>query len=148
MNSLEHLSDAVINMLSILKHGSLFLVFKSNRNSKGCWNNWSLSLSSVFDPVHAGPFSFENANIYLRFQKYFCPHDSVFESFLPVCANTDTRCENGNDLFGLQNYPTKHFYVLVKPKVFKVLIVLVLCTCQGVWNWPLWLWFKVTSFLS
>ena len=32
-------------------------------------------------PVYTYPFSFENANFCLRFQKYSCPHNGVFESF-------------------------------------------------------------------
>ena len=58
-------------------------------------------------------FSFENANIFIRFQKYFRPHDNVRESFSVVRTKTDTRFENVKNLLGLQNYPTKHLYTLV-----------------------------------
>ena len=49
-------------------------------------------------PGHTYPFSFENANIFLRFKKYSRPRDSVFESFLAVHANTNTRFQNYNSL--------------------------------------------------
>ena len=38
--------------------------------------------------VYKFPFSFSNAIFFLRFQKYFRPHDSVFKSFSPLHTNT------------------------------------------------------------